>query len=154
MSNLAEYDGHKFFDASKEDLKIGKDKSEKNAEKKLRVLLWLRFAPLPPVSQTWSQTQCSIMIHVGLAMCIMQGEYKELTKWWKDQLGREVQGVKVSKRLHDTPLVVVTSKFGWSANMERIMKAQVCPAEASCVLQLSAAVSASQLLYERLLQQQ
>ena len=59
-------------------------------------------------------------------MHTIQGEYKELTKWWKDQLGREVQGVKVSKRLHDTPLVVVTSKFGWSANMERIMKAQVC----------------------------
>ena len=39
MSNLAEYDGHKFFDASKEDLKIGKDKSEKSAEKKLRVQL-------------------------------------------------------------------------------------------------------------------
>ena len=36
-----------------------------------------------------------------------------------------MQGVKVSKRLHNTPLVVVTSKFGWSANMERIMKAQV-----------------------------
>lgn len=54
-----------------------------------------------------------------------QGEYKELTKWWKQELEGDVQGVKVSKRLHNTPLVVVTSKFGWSANMERIMKAQV-----------------------------
>ena len=54
-----------------------------------------------------------------------QEEYKELTKWWKEQLGGEVVGVKVSKRLHNTPLVVVTSKHGWSANMERIMKAQV-----------------------------
>jgi len=37
MSNLAEYDGHKFFDASKEDLKIGKDKAEKEADKKVKV---------------------------------------------------------------------------------------------------------------------
>lgn len=54
MSNLAEYDGHKFFDASKEDLKIGKDKSEKSAEKKLRVqfgVLGLPSAPRPPTYQ-------------------------------------------------------------------------------------------------------
>lgn len=30
----------------------------------------------------------------------------------------------MSKRLHRTPCVVVTSKYGWSANMERLMKAQ------------------------------
>ncbi|CAM6069587.1 unnamed protein product [Sphagnum tenellum] len=51
--------------------------------------------------------------------------YKELTKWWKDLLVNEnVESVKVSKRLANTPGVVVTSKFGWSANMERIMQAQ------------------------------
>ncbi|CAK9875385.1 unnamed protein product [Sphagnum jensenii] len=51
--------------------------------------------------------------------------YKELTKWWKDLLADEhVESVKVSKRLASTPGVVVTSKFGWSANMERIMQAQ------------------------------
>lgn len=32
--------------------------------------------------------------------------------------------VKVSKRLTTTPVVVVTDKYGQSANMERIMKAQ------------------------------
>merc|ERR1712060_76809 len=51
--------------------------------------------------------------------------YKETTKWWKALLpSDDVEGVKVSKRLESTPCIVVTSKYGWSANMERIMKAQ------------------------------
>ncbi|KAL2895588.1 Endoplasmin-like protein [Bienertia sinuspersici] len=51
--------------------------------------------------------------------------FKELTKWWKGTLASEkVDDVKISNRLADTPCVVVTSKFGWSANMERIMQAQ------------------------------
>lgn len=52
-------------------------------------------------------------------------EFKDLTKWWKTLLGAdEVEAVKVSNRLSTTPCVVVTSKYGWSANMERIMKSQ------------------------------
>eukprot|EP00803_Ostreobium_quekettii_P005394 evm.model.scf_1379.4 EVM.evm.TU.scf_1379.4 scf_1379:28935-34995(-) len=52
-------------------------------------------------------------------------EFKVLTTWWKEQLGAgEVDHVKVSNRLATTPCVVVTSRYGWSANMERIMKAQ------------------------------
>jgi heat shock protein beta len=51
--------------------------------------------------------------------------FKVLTKWWKDLVGGEhVESVKVSNRLANTPAVVVTSKYGWSANMERIMQAQ------------------------------
>jgi heat shock protein beta len=51
--------------------------------------------------------------------------FKELTKWWKETLATEnVDDVKISSRLADTPCVVVTSKYGWSANMERIMQSQ------------------------------
>ncbi|KAJ0492875.1 putative Heat shock protein Hsp90 family [Helianthus annuus] len=51
--------------------------------------------------------------------------FKELTKWWKETLASEdVDDVTISNRLADTPCVVVTSKYGWSANMERIMQSQ------------------------------
>lgn len=55
----------------------------------------------------------------------LKESFKGLTKWWKDILATEnVDDVKISNRLADTPCVVVTSKFGWSANMERIMQSQ------------------------------
>eukprot|EP00882_Tetradesmus_deserticola_P010868 GHRQ01011487.1.p2 GENE.GHRQ01011487.1~~GHRQ01011487.1.p2 ORF type:complete len:263 (+),score=161.76 GHRQ01011487.1:301-1089(+) len=49
--------------------------------------------------------------------------FKPLTGWWKEQLGSKVAGVKLSTRLSSTPCVVVASKWGQSANMERILKA-------------------------------
>ena len=54
----------------------------------------------------------------------IEEEYKALTDWMQGELAGKVEKVAVSKRLTDTPCVLVTSKFGWSANMERIMKAQ------------------------------
>ena len=54
----------------------------------------------------------------------IEEEYKSLTDWMQGELVGKVEKVTVSKRLTDTPCVLVTSKFGWSANMERIMKAQ------------------------------
>ncbi|CAN6481323.1 unnamed protein product [Victoria cruziana] len=55
----------------------------------------------------------------------LKESFKELTKWWKDVLSSEgVDSVKVSNRLDQTPCVVVTSKYGWSANMEKIMQSQ------------------------------
>ncbi|GJP29455.1 hypothetical protein CLOM_g16713 [Closterium sp. NIES-68] len=55
----------------------------------------------------------------------MKESFKDLLAWWKEQLGsKEVEAVKLSERLASSPCVVVTSKYGWSANMERIMTSQ------------------------------
>merc|ERR1712057_33760 len=62
--------------------------------------------------------------------------YKPLTDWWKETLteltekgamkdaGVKIEKVEVSKRLTDSPVVVVTSQFGYSAQQEKVMKAQ------------------------------
>ncbi|KAJ3677522.1 hypothetical protein LUZ60_003246 [Juncus effusus] len=51
-------------------------------------------------------------------------EYNLLCDWIKQQLGDKVAKVEISKRLSSSPCVLVSGKFGWSANMERLMKAQ------------------------------
>merc|ERR1712222_286344 len=62
--------------------------------------------------------------------------YKPLTDWWKDSLtdftekgamkdaGVKIEKVEISKRLTESPVVVVTSQFGYSAQQEKVMKAQ------------------------------
>merc|ERR1711941_18473 len=62
--------------------------------------------------------------------------YKPLTDWWKEKLtdftekgamkdaGVKVEKVEISKRLTESPVVVVTSQFGYSAQQEKVMKAQ------------------------------
>merc|ERR1712183_1064076 len=62
--------------------------------------------------------------------------YKPLTDWWREKLtdltekgamkdaGVKIEKVEISKRLTESPVVVVTSQFGYSAQQERVMKAQ------------------------------
>eukprot|EP00471_Norrisiella_sphaerica_P013898 CAMPEP_0184496932 /NCGR_PEP_ID=MMETSP0113_2-20130426/35261_1 /TAXON_ID=91329 /ORGANISM="Norrisiella sphaerica, Strain BC52" /LENGTH=733 /DNA_ID=CAMNT_0026883805 /DNA_START=6 /DNA_END=2207 /DNA_ORIENTATION=- len=54
----------------------------------------------------------------------LKEEFKPFSEWLATKLGKRVSKVEVSNRLAQSPCVLVTSKYGWSANMERIMKAQ------------------------------
>merc|ERR1719160_2239587 len=100
IQKLADYEGKKFVSIQKADVKLDETEEEKK-----------RFTKLKDM-------------------------YKPLTDWWKDTLteylekgamkdaGVKIEKVELSKRLTESPVVVVTSQFGYSAQQEKIMKAQ------------------------------
>merc|ERR1712070_53495 len=53
-----------------------------------------------------------------------KAEFEPLCKLIKEVLGDKTEKVVVGTRIAESPCVLVTSEYGWSANMERIMKAQ------------------------------
>merc|ERR1711861_50106 len=100
IQKLADYEGKKFVSIQKADVKLDESEDEKKKFSKLKDM------------------------------------YKPLTDWWKEKLteltekgamkdaGVKIEKVEISKRLTDSPVVVVTSQFGYSAQQEKIMKAQ------------------------------
>merc|ERR1719171_1079324 len=100
IQKLADYEGKKFVSIQKADVKLDETEEDKK-----------RFSKLKDM-------------------------YKPLTDWWKEKLtdftekgamkdaGVKIEKVSISKRLTESPVVVVTSQFGYSAQQERVMKAQ------------------------------
>lgn len=55
----------------------------------------------------------------------LEKDFEPLIKWLKDTaLGDKIEKAVISERLSESPCALVASQFGWSGNMERIMKAQ------------------------------
>merc|ERR1712014_100067 len=48
----------------------------------------------------------------------LKAEFEPLTKLMKEVLGDKVEKVLISSRMADSPCVLTTSEYGWSANME------------------------------------
>jgi len=62
----------------------------------------------------------------------LKAEFVPVTKLMKEVLGDKVEKVLVCSRMADSPCVLTTSEYGWSANMERNMKAQALRDNSSC----------------------
>jgi HSP90 family molecular chaperone len=50
--------------------------------------------------------------------------YKPLTEWYKKHLDKKIEKVLISNKLVDDPVYIFTSQYGYSAQMEKVNKAQ------------------------------
>ena len=50
--------------------------------------------------------------------------YKPLTDWWKKLIGKDMESIKISNKLVDDAAYIFTSQYGYSAQMEKINRAQ------------------------------
>merc|ERR1712060_862233 len=54
----------------------------------------------------------------------LTADFEPLCKLMKEILGDKTEKVVMSERVTESPCVLVTGEYGWTANMERIMRAQ------------------------------
>ncbi|MBA0613381.1 hypothetical protein Godav_013824 [Gossypium davidsonii] len=128
IQNLQTYKEKKFVDISKEDLELGW------CLWFLLFIYWLKgegYLPLAAllfISDGFGVNLMEFVVIPGDEDEVKERETKQefnlLCDWIKQQLGDKVAKVQISKRLSSSPCVLVSGKFGWSANMERLMKAQ------------------------------
>merc|ERR1711977_726197 len=124
----------KFYEAFNKNLKLGVHEDSTNRAKIAKLLRY--HTTKSGEEQTSLDDYIARMSDTkeGLKMEETEEEKKELEeakaateglcKLMKEVLDDKVDKVVVSTRLADSPCVLVTGEYGWSANMERIMKAQ------------------------------
>ena len=124
--SLTEFDGLKLADASKDGLKLSKDKSSdasSSSDSKDDASSSSSSSASGDVADEKARKQRDKAVRKA---------FKPLTDWWASPdvlgAGAGVARVRVSPRLVRSPAVVVSSQHGWNANMERIMRAQALAA--------------------------
>jgi len=55
---------------------------------------------------------------------VYKDQYKNLTKFLKDTFGSVITPIEISKRLGDAPAIISAEQYGYTANQERVIKAQ------------------------------
>merc|ERR1712110_349109 len=111
----------KFYEQFSKNLKLGIHEDSTNRKK---LAGYLRYSTSASGDDQSSLTAYVSRMEEKKKMEADKEKFEGLCKVMKDILDKKVEKVVVSSRLVSSPCCIVTSQYGWTANMERIMKAQ------------------------------